>query len=326
MADLFKSKFKLFNKRTRLTPFSLAVSEVATTPQDVRFGWAGQEEAKRAYGKLYDQVDNFFIKAQSVPTNGKRVVFWDYTLKLFGSHIPTFTQLIGDCVSQGAANIVQYLEVTEIMRLKQPERYRPIFQPYIYGISRVQIGKKQLGNSDGSLGIWAAKGVKEYGVIAADEKGVPSYSADVAKSWGRSGPPTNFITEGKKHLIQTVAKVNSYDMVRDAIVNGYGVTVASNRGFKMQGVANRGKLWGVPSGQWLHQMALIGADDDRARPGCYCLNSWGPNAHGRPADDAPAGGFWVDAEVIDSMVRQDDSWAFSQFNGFPEQNLDFMLI
>lgn len=326
MADLFKTKFRLFNKRSKLTPYTLSVDESAMPPKDIRFGWAGQEQAKRAYGKLYDQVDNFFIKAQSVATNNKRVVFWDYSTKLFGSHIPTLNQLIGDCVSQGAANIVQYLEVTEIMRLKQPERYRPIFQPYIYGVSRVQIGKKQLGNSDGSLGIWAAKGVKEYGVIAADESGVPKYTAEVAKSWGKSGPPANFIQEGKKHLIQTVAKVNSYEMVRDAIANGYGVTVACNRGFKMQGVANRGKLWGVPSGVWMHQTALIGLDDDRARPGCYLMNSWGPNAHGKPVDEAPPGGFWIDAEVVDYMVRQDDSWAFSQFNGFPEQNLDFMLV
>ena len=94
----------------------------------------------------------------------------------------------------------------------------------------------------------------------------------------------------------------------------------------MAGKADRGKLWGVKSGVWNHQMCFIGVDDDSARPGAYCMSSWGPWVHGKPVDDAPPGGFWVDAEVVEEMVSQQDSYAYSQFEGFPEQKLDFMLI
>lgn len=324
-----KATFKLYPKakaKAKVSAYSLPSSS-EMTPASARFGWAGSDKAKAAYDKLRGGFPDFFIKAQTQATNGKRVCLWDFAKKALNSHIPTFTQLIGDCVSQGASNAVEYLQTVEIIRLKQPEKYRPIFQPYIYGISRVQIGKGQLGlNQDGSLGVWAARGVQQYGVLAADEQNVPKYSAQVAKEWGKKGPPSSFIDIGKKHLLKTVSKVTNYDMVRDAIANGYPVTVASNRGFRMKGVADKGKLWGVPSGVWMHQMTFIGVDDDQKRPGCYCMNSWGENAHGAPVDDAPPGGFWTDADVVDYMVRQDDSWAFSQFDGYPEQKLDFMLI
>jgi hypothetical protein len=163
--------------------------------------------------------------------------------------------------------------------------------------------------------------------LAADEAGVPAYSGSVARSWGRKpGPPKPFIDRADDHLVRATAPVSSYEQVRDALVNGYPVTVASMQGFKMKPTIDKGKHWGVPSGSWAHQMCFIGVDDDRRRPGCYCLNSWGPDAHGAPADDAPPGGFWVDADVVTRMVGQKDSFAFSQFDGFPEQKLDFTLV
>lgn len=324
MANALKATFKLYPAApVRAQALEIDYSHLSKPPATPsRFGWAGKNLAKKTLDKIGGDFPKFFIKAQSVPTDGRRVVLWDFTKQVLGSHIPTFYQLIGDCVSQGAANAVQYLQAVEIKRLNQPERYRPIFQPYIYGISRCYIGKGQIDlNEDGSLGVWAAQGVRKYGILAADESGIPAYDEAVALEWGKKGPPKKFITIAKEHLIRSIAHVNHYNMVRDALVNGYPVTVASDRGFKMIGVSDKGKRWGVPNGVWQHQMVFVGVDDNPKRPGCYCLNSWGPNAHGKPVDDAPPGGFWVDAEVVEYMVSQDDSWAFSQFDGFPEQKL-----
>ncbi|NDF13055.1 MAG: hypothetical protein EB060_09630 [Proteobacteria bacterium] len=263
----------------------------------------------------------------SLDEQPKRVVLWDYAKKVNGgSHLPTFRQAVGDCVSMGAANAVNYLAAMEIIRLGDREKFRPAFQPFIYGISRVQIGGGRI-SGDGSVGAWAAEGVRKYGILAADEPGTPAYSGDVARTWGRKpGPPQDALAAAKPHCLKSTAQVTTYEQVRDAIANGYPVTVASNRGFQMRGVRDRGKLWGSPAGSWAHQMAFIGVDDDSSRPGCYCLNSWGPDAHGAPVDDAPPGGFWVDAEVVTQMVRQGDSFAFSQFDGFPAQKLNFMLV
>lgn len=301
------------------------------SPKKVRFGWAGIEKSKIAWDLISAEIPPtpFFIAQQTVGSDGARLVLWDYTKKVVGKHLPCFRQEEGDCVSEGMANAVNYLSCMEIIRLGQKERFRSAYQPYIYGISRVQIGKKQLDfdlNESGSLGIWACEGVKQYGILAVDVPNVPPYSGEVAKDWGFHGPPAEFIPIGQRHLVQTTSRVVHYEQVRDAILNGYPITVASSQGFKMRGVVDRGKLWGQPSGTWQHQMVFIGVDDDSSRPGCYCLNSWGATAHGDPPDDAPPGGFWVDAHIVEKMVSQGDSHAISQFDGFPEQKLDFMLI
>lgn len=242
------------------------------------------------------------------------------------SFLPNFVGA-HNCVSMGAANVVNYLQCMQIIKEGKNQIYHPAYQPYIYGISRVQIGGGRLGNGDGSIGAWAAEGMKRYGVLRADFSGVAPYSGSVAKKWGaRPGPPTNFIAEAKQYLVKTYSQVNSYEDVIEALYNGYPVTVASNRGFKMAPRVDKGKSWGIPSGSWAHQMCFPAFDDDSRRPGCYLLNSWGASAHGTPADDAPPGGFWIDADVVTAMCRQDDSFAFSQFEGFPGQELDFSLL
>ncbi len=302
-----------------------------TSPRD-RFGWIPPRDRSAAVKKQVEQVlssmPTFFVSGLSRSTVGARVVLWEFARKINGGkHLPTFRQEVGDCVSQGAANGVNYLSAMEIARLGDQERYRPAFQPFIYGVSRVQVGGGRLGNSDGSVGAWAAEGVRRFGVLAADEENVPSYSGAIARQWGRRpGPPASFLDKARSHVVNSTSPVVRYEQVRDAIVNGYPVTVASMQGFQMRARVDRGKHWGVPSGSWAHQMCFIGVDDDSRRPGCYCLNSWGPEAHGPPADDAPPGGFWVDAEIVTRMTRQNDSFAFSQFEGFPEQDLDFRLV
>ena len=71
------------------------------------------------------------------------------------------------------------------------------------------------------------------------------------------------------------------------------------------------------SGTWAHCMAIVGIRGG-SRPGALLLNSWGPNAHTGPrglGDPSPAG-FWADANVVDRMLKQGDSWAFSDVVGF----------
>lgn len=295
------------------------------------FGWAGQDSANRAYDLIGDQFPHFFIAAQTTPTDRRRVVLWDAAKKVnSGHHLPTFRQAVGDCVSQGAANAIDYLSCVQIIQ-GTAQKYRPAYQPYIYGISRHQVGQDQLGpdrdgQHGGSNGIWAANGMKQYGVLWSDYDGVPPYSGQVAVRWGNSGPPDPFVKYASQFKLGNAARVTNYTQVRDALANWYPVTVASHRGFAMKLRQDRGRSWGVPQGQWQHQMVFIGVDDDPARPGVYCLNSWGEDAFGPPADDAPPGGFWIDAEVVDEMAGVGDSWALSQFEGYPEQKLDFMLI
>jgi hypothetical protein len=74
-------------------------------------------------------------------------------------------------------------------------------------------------------------------------------------------------------------------------------------------------------------MLFCGVDDESRRPGLLCWNSWGddwisgPTRHGQPA-----GSFWVDADVADAMLRQEDSYAISGYEGFKSQELDYVLF
>ena len=183
------------------------------TPVKARMGWLPHKNRTRAVNKSVDLVlsgmPKFFIADQTSGSRGERVVLWDYTKMVNGGkHLPTYRQEVGDCVSQGAANAVNYLACMERVRLGQSEEFKPTFQPYIYGISRVQIGGGRLNSSDGSIGSWAADGVRRYGVLASDTPGCPEYSGKVARRWGkRPGPPKEFVDEGEEHLIGTTAMI-----------------------------------------------------------------------------------------------------------------------
>jgi hypothetical protein len=258
--------------------------------------------------------------------SGRNVRLWEFArLANSGAHLPNTPQEVGDCVSWGAANAVNYLQAIQIYFEGKTHQFRKIFPPYIYGTSRVQIGKGRI-RGDGSVGAWAAKAVKEFGVLPVDAEGVPEYSGKVARDWGRNGPPQKFLTEGKKHLVQDVAQVESAAQMRDAICNGYPVTIASNFGTKT--ISQRdGRQVAKWNGSWAHQMCVIGYDGTGSQAYFYVLNSWGPNAHPKPLQDEPPGGFWITFEDADRIARQDDSWAFSSFAGFPRNDeIDFNVF
>ena len=80
----------------------------------------------------------------------------------------------------------------------------------------------------------------------------------------------------------------------------------------------------APRGVWNHCMALVGYRRT-GRAGGFLLNSWGGQAHTGPLGEgnpSPAG-FWAEATVIDRMLRQGDSWAFSRVRGFPRRQLEW---
>lgn len=294
-------------------------------------GWAGEESARSAWDRLKSEFPKFEIthpkQSPRLKAQDKRVVLWDAAKIVNGGrHLPTLRQEVGDCVSFGAANAMDYLLCVQIATGKgPPQEYHHSFPPFIYGVSRVQIGGGGLGG-DGSNGVWAARGLVRYGTLPADAPDVPGYSGSIARSWGRRpGPPEKFFPIAAKNLVKTAAKVERWEDVRDAIQNGYPCTIASNVGFRMQRDEGNKKLWGVPSGSWAHQMAVIGYDD-KPEPCFYIMNSWGADAHGVPLDDAPPGGFWTKAAAMQRVVGQGDSFAFSEQLGFPARDWDLDIL
>lgn len=237
-------------------------------------------------------------------------------------------QGIGDCVSWGfahAAWIAQSVD-WETGKLAQPPPF-PCTES-LYGGSRVEArGKKTAGYSDGSYGGAAAKWIRDWGIIYRQQypgHDLTQYSAARAKdwgNWGNGGQHDNGKLDeiAKLHPAKHVALVRNFKEAAAAIESGFPVAVCSGYSFStsrdQQGFSSR-----TPQG-WAHCMALISVRYDR--PGCLCLNSWGPSWVSGPKfpDDMPEGSFWIDARHIDGMLAGQDSFAVGSIDGFKWRDL-----
>jgi hypothetical protein len=228
---------------------------------------------------------------------------------------------VHNCVSWGFGHCVDVLSAVEIVLRGEAEQYlAECATEWIYGTSRVIQGGGRLRNSDGSLGSWAQAAVKENGTLIRKDYGsgvdLRKYSGDRAKDWGFRGLPHEMEKIADEHPVETTALVTSYEEARDSIANGYPVAVCSGVGFTMErdseGFCRR-------KGSWAHCMAFTAVDDAHRRPGLLCQNSWGDYVGGPTRHGQPVGSFWVDADVADAMLRQNDSYALSGFKGYPKQ-------
>jgi hypothetical protein len=217
----------------------------------------------------------------------------------------------------------------DIMHKQQREQWggAEIDPGWIYGTSRVLVGKGRLGKSDGSIGSWAAKAVVEHGTLLRKVYGnydLTSVSGKRERDWGYRGLPAAELEPiADEHPVSgNPALVTSYEQARDAIANGYPVPVCSNYGFQdrrdSQGFARK-------SGSWAHCMCFI-AVDDTSRPGLLCMNSWGKWNSGPKRHEQPDGSFWVDAKVADGMLRQNDSFAIPGYEGFQSRPHQWVFV
>ncbi len=311
-----------------ISTYGLIVNAFAprdVTPEGQRFGW-NEKLAKSEVPKIAASLPRFAITdtdGRPVTGAGQSAELWKFgQLANDGMHIPTWKQESGDCVSMGWSNAIAYRMAFQIAQEQRNEVLKIPFPPYMYGVSRVYIGKRQLGRGAGSVGAWAAQGSLSWGVLPADqaeELGF-TYSGKLADKWGWEGPPKSATDFASRFRIRTIAQVKSWEDARDALVHGYPVTIASNVGFDGGSYDKDGKRWLRQRGNWGHQMCLIGVEDRAGRiKGAYCINSWGAEAHQKPLNGEPPGGFWMDAATVQRIVSQGDSWAYSDFDGFPAE-------
>ena len=284
------------------------------------YGWAGPAMAAVARAELGPQIQAYtYDPAEYAAIDGKRIVLWPYvraTSSDFADQL-NIPQPVGDCVSRGWGHGCEF--ALAVHAHFGGGKFTRVYPPYIYGISRVQIGGGRIGG-DGSVGAWAAKGVEQYGVLEWTSD-LPRYEASNIRNWGRNGPPAQYIEKGKLHKAST-RLVADWQGLCVAISQGCPVPVCSNQGFQKIVEAN-GRVEGRPSGNWGHCMVFIGCDTRDNMEAAYCLNSWGPNAHApcdkyKGLDGAPCGGFWVQRKVVESMLAAKDSYAVS-FDGFKPQ-------
>ena len=297
-------------------------------------GWKPDNTATRRYLNqtkypyVYQNSYDGFIGSG----RGRRVLLYKFLEKALGVVNP-HTQSIGDCVGQGYAMGVDCLMATQIFGRGLAERFEAkCSSESIYGGSKYEIaylkhGSTALLQGDGSIGLYAAEFLRDYGFLVRKKYpwvDLTDYSPSLAREWGRHGIPDEIEPTIKEHPVKSIALVRSYNECRDAISNGYPVMFCSSFGFDPAGAPNNGFRDSMgflrTSGEWWHCMAGIGVDDT-VRPGVLIINSWGKEWLSGPKRlDQPEGSFWVDAETIDGMCAMGDTFSISHLVGFPKQD------
>ena len=233
--------------------------------------WCDPEDTDKLLGELPHPL--FGVAASDLYSSGEGKVALLY--KSVQKFDPTFgaheRQTTGDCVSHSTRNAVDVTRSHEIIG-GQSESFET------RGATEAIYGSRGHGGQGMSCSV-AARFVhqnggillrKDYGFVDFSE-----YKSSIGSRWGRSGVPKEVKAEGKKHQVKTISLVKSIDEARDAIANGYALSVCSNYGFSSKrnndGIARR-------SGSWNHAMCWTAMDDSREKYDetlFLIQNSWG---------------------------------------------------
>lgn len=272
--------------------------------------------------------------------DNRDVVLWPAIIRVDPNY-KRVAQAIGSCVGHSYSGGIDALACTEIAVHGESEDWMGrVLEASVYALSRVEArGRKRAGTSDGSFGAAAAEAVSKwgclhYGVDYGGQK-FTDYSGLREKQWGDTGLPDELEPYAKKRRVKTVTLITSFDDACRALSSGYPVCICSTQGFTMSrsdGPKPEDRGWAKPRGTWAHAMTLIGKRGGK-RPGGLIWNSWGSKAHtgghysGIPdkPDEMPqefrGSTFWADASVIDSMLKANDSFSLSSYDGFPPRKL-----
>jgi hypothetical protein len=234
-------------------------------------------------------------------------------------------QKIGSCVGWAWSFCCDVLAACDVAVRREPESYGGrVLEASVYGFSRVEIPGRRNTGGDGSYGGAAAKAVTRFGTlhygIDYGGKVFTQNSGSLEREWGRDGVPDTLEPYAAKHKVGAVALVTTFEQAAAACQNGFPTAVCSMRGFSM--TLRDGYL--SPMGQWAHAMAFIGVRW-KPRPALLCVNSWGDCYGGTVDKDLPAqfqrSAGWVTADVCTAMLSGEDSFALSDYAGFPPRAL-----
>lgn len=257
--------------------------------------------------------------SKSIKNSGKSKLSTPYKSVLkFDKNPYNERQTTGDCVSHGTRNACDISRAVEIHVHAEKEAW------ISRGATEAIYGARGHGGQGMSCARAAEFVSKNGGILL--RKNYPGvadfskYNGNLGAGWGARGLPDKVIDKANDHQIKTVSLVKTVEEARDSLANGYGITVCSGYGF-----SNRrdSKGFAKRSGGWAHCMAWIACDDTGSEPAFLVQNSWGKwNDGGHPEwGPIPDGSFLIHADDAAGMLRENGSYAFSNFDGFPLQKL-----
>ncbi len=309
-------------------------------------GWLGIEAERSAqpeafmkgvlveYCDVARQVERDLERNADHFGDTRRPFTWDLERSLHAEgklpdvQIPHKKQDTGNCVAASLAVAGMKRHVIELALGREEEKFREWYIPWIYAVSRNQVGGGIVG--DGSLGVWGAEAVSRYGVLFSDDEGVPPY-AGYSDRWGHRSNVRNpeyqkFFEVAHNHKV-LIARLQTVEEIEASLQSGRMVTIASSRGFNMTPRIMDGYHVFVPAREpWYHQMSFT---DVLYEPfqAFYRQNQWGPNAHGRPLNGETPGGAWNLLSDVREELRnkQCEVYAYFDFTG-DESGVDWGIF
>jgi hypothetical protein len=203
------------------------------------------------------------------------IFLWKAEEKILGKMLKSWNQKgVGACVGFGNGRAGQDVLLWEIAA-GEPEEWpgAEISPEVIYGGSRVEVGGGRIGG-DGSVGAWAAKWVKDWGLVPRGVYGsldLTEYSESTCRKLGSQGIPSDVEDLAKIHPVTGIAMVKTGAEYWAALGGGKPVAICSNRGFTT--TLKRGFC--SPSGTWNHCMEGRGRFTHPTKGKCAVIqNSW----------------------------------------------------
>jgi hypothetical protein len=291
---------------------------------------------------------------KGISTLGKNVFLYQNLQKEIGDIVPHYqgpaddgTQGEGDCVGQACAMGCDILAATDIHMLGQSEQWKAKASvEMLYAGSRVEIGQKALRGGGGSRGEWAAKFVRDYGVLHripyeadGNQIDLTGYHPGRSRNYRDVGVPDWLEPISKEHPVKEITQVQSGREALDAVCSGQPVIMCSsyafhntrdNDGFAtpyLSTQTKRGWRWIDARVQWWHAMILTSAILEGPKVGGTIQNSHGKWNSGPQPNSLPDGAFNVELQYLDMMVKDwFDCWALGSYHGHQAKRMKKHLL
>ena len=265
--------------------------EVEPEMPSSKFGWLPIESQPQ---ELQDKFNAKLVPFQisGPPLDLNESLLYKVVNKAAGYEFFPWDQKTGSCVGQGALAVMATLQAVETITHRQTfVEWRLPFILYNYGQSRKRGGLN--GEGEGSFGSSMAESLNEDGCPPLDpshpqpihqQDGSWTFGAKAEMEWSNGNkPPVDLHESASKFKVKSTSKLKNSEEVKQALSNGYPVTIASSwfgfsdlkvkpSGTPAVQLASRNQSWG-------HQQSCLGFTTHPEFGLIFLIqNSWG-NAH-----------------------------------------------
>lgn len=293
----------------------------------------GTERFCNMLAKCGHQPDGKVIADKVFDDEKKDVILAFALLKAFPNW-KAGSQGIGDCMSWSCAhNIDVLMGVQAYLQMLAEETPYQVCSEAMYGFMRVEVFGRPDRGGDGAYGGAAAEAVMKFGSLHRTKYNLgkgwdfTTYSGSRAKSFGATGVPDELEPMARSHIVNTATLVKDFDTATKFIMNGYPISNAHGSNPTAQGSRDKD---GYARGRgYSHAMNYIGVRWG-AKPALLKTNTgWQDTVSGPMWPDQLQGGnesllgccWWEEADICDRVLAGEDSFAYSQYQGFKKQKL-----